>query len=65
MVSEQLLETDAVSVRRLNGLVRDFVDGKHKRLLVIAAPTVGDAELVRLLHDAAGRIERTLPRAAE
>jgi hypothetical protein len=63
-IVEHVLETSEVSIRRLNGLARDGVDGRHKRIVVYASATVSAAQLARMLHDAAGRIERTLPREA-
>lgn len=59
---ELLVETQDVAVLKLNGRPRSGLDGRHKRLVVYAGATVNAVEVARLLHDAASRIEKTLPR---
>lgn len=59
---EQVLVADDLSISRIHGPARDPIDGTHRSVVVLARSVVSDRELARLLHDAASRIERTLPR---
>jgi hypothetical protein len=58
---ELLYDRHAVSILRLNGTPRSGVDGRHRNLVAHVAPTVSTAETVRLLHDAAEALAKSLP----
>lgn len=60
--TEQLYETEDVTIRRVHGPARDPVDGSHRRVVMLVRSGVSARQLATLLHDVAGRIERTLPR---
>jgi len=62
--TEQLFETEDISIVRVHGPARDPVDGTHRRIVMYVRAGVSERQLATLLHDVAGRIERTLPRVA-
>ena len=62
---ELVYDRAAVSIVRLNGVPRSGVDGRHRRLVAYVAPTVTDAELIRMLREAAEQLAKALPRWSE
>lgn len=52
-----LIDEREFLVLRLNGIPRDPVDGRHRRLVVYASPTLGSHLVARLLRQAADRLE--------
>lgn len=58
---ETIVETRDVVVLRVNGTPRSAADGRHKRLVAYVHTGTMSYEAARLLHDAASRIEQTMP----